>query len=129
MTPRNTTFLSMALVLGFAASAVAQSPMVKVKETHKGYFKMAKVTAADAQKTAQAQFPNGTVKSGEIEKEGGKLIYSFDIQQPAVTGIEEVNIDAMTGTVIKTEHESPAMEKTEKAKPKPKTPVKKPPAA
>ena len=126
MTPRNTTFLSMALVLGFAASAVAQSPMVKVKETHKGYFKMAKVTAADAQKTAQAQFPNGTVKSGEIEKEGGKLIYSFDIQQPAVTGIEEVNIDAMTGTV-KTEHESPAMEKTEKAKPKP--PVKKPPAA
>lgn len=113
------------LALGVASSAAAQGTPVTVKEEKKGLFKMVKVAPADAIKTAQARLPSSTMKSGELEMEDGKLIYSFDMQQPGVKGIEEVNIDANTGAVIKTEHEDPAPPK--RAAPKP--PTKKLPTA
>lgn len=115
---------ALVLALGAARSGFAQGTPVKVKEETAGLFKLAKITADAAQKTAQAQFPNGTIKSGELEKEKGKLIYTFDIQQPGVAGIEEVNVDAMTGAVVATEHENPAPPKSKAPKP----PAKKPPA-
>lgn len=105
--------LVLVLALGLASGVLAQATPLQVKEEKPGVLKMAKVTAADAQRTAQERFPTGTIKSGEIEKEDGKLIYSFDIQLPGVNGIEEVNIDAVTGAVLKTEHESAAVEKHE----------------
>ena len=126
MSTRNRlTLATLILTLGIASGVVAQASPLKVKEEKKGMFKMVKVAPADAIKTAQAQFPNATIKSGELEKEGGKLIYTFDIQQPGVKGIEEVNIDANTGAVSKTEHEDAAPHK----KPAPKPPVKKPTTA
>ncbi len=121
---------ALTLGLGLAVGAAAQGGPVKVKETKPGLFKLAKVTAADAQKTAQAKYPAAKIVSGEIEKEDGKLIYSFDIQQTGVEGIEEVTVDALTGAVIKAEHENPEDEAKEKAaehaKAKPKPKVKKP---
>jgi len=66
-------------------------------------------------KRHQAQVPNGKVKSSEIERENGKLIYSFDITVPGKTGIEEVNVNAIDGSVVNQEHETPKSEKTEAA--------------
>jgi uncharacterized membrane protein YkoI len=60
----------------------------------------AKVSQSDAQATAIAQAPNGTVKESELEKEHGKLIWSFDIATPGTTDITEVNVDAITGKVV-----------------------------
>ena len=60
----------------------------------------AKVSKDDAQKTAQAKVPNGTVKESELEKEKGKLIWSFDFSIPDSKDIKEVNVDAMTGDVV-----------------------------
>ena len=80
---------------------------LKVTEERPGLLKQAKVTPEAAIAAAQAKFPTGTIKSGEIEKEGGQLIYSFDIQLPGKKGIEEVQVSALTGAVIKTEHEAP----------------------
>lgn len=60
----------------------------------------AKVSKDDAQKTAQAKVPNGTVKESELEKEKGKLIWSFDFTIPDSKDIKEVNVDAMTGDVV-----------------------------
>jgi hypothetical protein len=57
--------------------------------------------------------PHGTVKSSELENEGGKLIYSFDIEVTGKSGIEEVNIDAMTGDVLAVEHEDAKKEQEE----------------
>ncbi len=111
------------LAFGLVSVLAAQLEPLKVTEEKKGLLKLAKVAPADAIRTAQAEFPNATIRSGEIEKEGGKLIYSFDLQQPGVKGIEEVNIDATTGAVLATEHENPAPPR----KPAPKPPVKKPP--
>jgi len=65
----------------------------------------AKVSQADAQATALAKAPNGTVRESELEKEHGKLVWSFDIATPGTTDITEVNVDAMTGQVASVEKE------------------------
>ncbi len=76
----------------------------------------AKVSEADAIATAEKEVPNGKIESAEIEREGGKLIYSFDVKAPHKSGVEEVNVDANTGTVVKKEHESAKAEKAEMKK-------------
>jgi uncharacterized membrane protein YkoI len=69
----------------------------------------AKVSKDDAQKTAQAKVPNGTVKEGELEKEKGKLIWSFGFTIPDSKDIKEVNVNAVTGDVVgDVETETPA---------------------
>ena len=65
----------------------------------------AKVSKADAQATALTKVSNGTVKEGELEKEHGRLIWSFEINTPDTKDITEVNVDAITGEVVNIEHE------------------------
>lgn len=65
---------------------------------------------------AQKRVPKGTVLSEELEREHGKLIYSFDIAVPGKPGIQEVNVSAITGKVIGVHHESAKDEKKEEAK-------------
>jgi len=74
----------------------------------------AKISQADAQKTALDQVPGGTVKTSELEKEKGKLMWSFDITTPGTSEVTEVEIDAITGKLIAVEKES--AEKKEKSK-------------
>ncbi|MFL6228252.1 MAG: PepSY domain-containing protein [Pyrinomonadaceae bacterium] len=68
----------------------------------------------EARAKALAQVPGGRVKSSELEREKGRLIYSFDIRPAAGTGIDEVNVDAVTGEVLPVEHETPKKEAAEK---------------
>jgi uncharacterized membrane protein YkoI len=75
----------------------------------------AKISLETARATALKEVPNGTVKSSELEREHGKLIYSFDITVPGKTGIEEVAVNAIDGSVVTHEHETPKMEKKEAA--------------
>jgi uncharacterized membrane protein YkoI len=74
----------------------------------------AKISRADAEKTALTKAPNGTIKEGELEKEKGKLIWSFDIATPDSTDITEVAVDAITGDVVSVEKETPKKEAKEK---------------
>ncbi len=74
----------------------------------------AKVSKADAQATALAKVSNGMVKEGELEKEHGKLIWSFDIATPDTKDITEVNVDALTGEIISVDKESAESEGKEK---------------
>lgn len=73
----------------------------------------AKVPEAKARVTALALVKDGTVKSSELEREHGKLIYSFDITQPNTPGVEEVQISAITGKLVARHHESTTKEATE----------------
>ena len=75
----------------------------------------AKVSQADAGKIALAKVPNGIIKEGEIEKEHGKLVWSFDITTPDTKDITEVNVDAITGDVVSVEKESAESEAKESA--------------
>jgi uncharacterized membrane protein YkoI len=111
-------------VLAQAQAAKTTTPKPK-HETQAQLQKEAKISLAAATATAQAAVPNGKIASHEIEREKGKLIYSFDIKIAGKSGIDEVNVDAMTGTVIEKVHESPADEAKEKAADR-KPPVKKP---
>jgi len=74
----------------------------------------ARVTKDDAQKIALDRVPNGTIKEGELEKEHGKLQWSFDIATADTKDITEVNVDAITGAIISVDKESPESEKKEK---------------
>src|SRR5262245_49072094 len=65
----------------------------------------AKIDMPTARATALAKVPGGKVQSEELERENGKLIYSFDIKVKGKSGIEEVNVDAMDGTVLSVSHE------------------------
>ena len=75
----------------------------------------AKVSKETAQASALAKVPGGTVKEGELEKEKGKLIWSFDITIPDSKDIKEVAVDAITGEVIAVETETPADQAKEAA--------------
>lgn len=77
-----------------------------------------KITQSAARAIAQAKVPHGKVKSHELERESGHLIYSYDFVVPGKSGIDEVNIDAMNGAVIAVTHEGPKAEKKELAKEK-----------
>ena len=104
-----------------AAPASAQmnsgKPIVKAAAKHETQAHLkaeAKISAADAKKTALAKVPGGWVKSSELEREEGKLIYSFDIATKGKPGIDEVWVDAITGQVVgDVKHETPKMEKVE----------------
>ena len=120
MVPRAVAVVILSLAL--VGSAAGQSTPVKVKEEKPGLLKLAKISPELATQTALARVPTGIVVRGELEQEGGQLIYSFDIQLKGVRGIEEIHVDAMTGAVLKTEHEVPAAVSKEKAKPAVKKP-------
>lgn len=88
---------------------------VRKEESQAALLKEAKVSEAAARVTALKEVPTGTVKAEEIERENGKLIYSYDITVPGKAGIDEVNVNAMTGAVVGKSHEGAKAEKKEAA--------------
>jgi uncharacterized membrane protein YkoI len=97
-----------------AAAQQAKKHVAAQHETQAQLQSEATVSMDAAKATALAKVPNGTVKSGELEREKGRLIYSFDITVPGKSGIDEVAVDAKTGTVVgPVVHETPKMERAE----------------
>lgn len=74
--------------------------------------KKTKITVEQARVAALAKAP-GKIESEELEREEGKLVWSFDIRTDAKT-ITEVWVDAYSGKVVKTDIETPADEAREK---------------
>ncbi len=90
-----------AVILAFSLGAGA----VQAKDKEAKLAAKAKVTKEQAEKTALAKVPNGTVKEAELEEEKGKLIWSFDLSTPGTTDTTEVNVDAITGELVSVEVE------------------------
>ena len=88
-----------AVVVAVALGGLVSSTLI-AKDNQKDLEAKAKISRADAEKTALAKFPGGTIKEGEIEDEDGKLIWSFDIKTAASDKLEEVEIDAATGAIL-----------------------------
>jgi hypothetical protein len=86
------------------------------KTTNAELLKQAKVTKEQATKTALSKVPNGTVKESELEKEHGKIVWSFDIATPGTTDITEVQVDAISGKILTVEKESAKAESKEQKK-------------
>ncbi len=100
------------IAVGLIAGGVVGCATEKQKEAK--LEAKAKITRAEAEKTALSKVPGGTIKEGGIEKEKGKLIWSFDIATPGSKDITEVAVDAMTGEVVEIQKETPANEAREK---------------
>jgi hypothetical protein len=90
--------LILAMVLSVTGLSAAEQPKISMKK---------------AKAIALKKVPGGKIESAELENEGGKLIYSFDIK--ANSGITEVNVDAMNGKIVAVQNESPAKEAAEKS--------------
>lgn len=102
---------------GLAAHGSAQvaKPATKKAATSQSALqKEAKIAESDARKTALAVVPGGKVQSHELEREKGRLIYSYDIKVAGKAGVEEVNVDAITGEVVAHEHENAKAEAKER---------------
>jgi uncharacterized membrane protein YkoI len=101
---------------GAKSTVAKRHRTVKQEESPAALQKEAKISEPTARATALKEVPTGTVKKYELEREGGKLIYSYDISVPGKTGIEEVAVNAIDGSIVAHEHETPKMEKAETAK-------------
>jgi uncharacterized membrane protein YkoI len=108
---------SFALLAGIAAIALtASTATAQAAATHETQAQLraeAKIPAATARATALAKVPGGRVKKYELERENGHLLYSFDITSKGKTGVDEVQVDAITGAVLSNVHETPKDEKAE----------------
>ena len=67
------------LALGFAAILGTASSAFAINSTLES---QAKISKSAAEKIALSKVPTGTIQSAELEKERGKLIWSFDISKP-----------------------------------------------
>ncbi|HEY2853419.1 MAG TPA: PepSY domain-containing protein [Gemmatimonadaceae bacterium] len=109
------TLFAGALSLGVATKGSAQKADTAKKTTASHALRReAKIAEADARKTALGAVPGGKVQSHELERENGRLIYSYDIKVAGKSGVEEVNVDAMTGAIVAHEHEDAKTEAKEK---------------
>ncbi|HPF61449.1 MAG: PepSY domain-containing protein [Gemmatimonadetes bacterium] len=111
-----------------AVSAESGTPMTEAREERddeegeegeeegtEALQREARVTEAAARATALAAVPGGVVEKYELEREDGKLIYSYDIRTAGKSGIDEVHVDAISGAVISNQHETPEDEAKEAA--------------
>jgi len=94
------------LALALVAGCMTEKHEGKHKESQAQLMAQAKVSKDQAQQTALGKVPGGTVKEGELEKEHGKLQWSFDVATPDSKDITEVNVDAISGDVISVDKES-----------------------
>jgi uncharacterized membrane protein YkoI len=105
---------SFALIAAIAFATAGSSALAKETPSPK-LLKEAKVSEAAARSTALGKVPGGMVKSAELEKEKGQLIWSVDITKPGVSGATEINVSAITGKIVATEQESAMKEAAETA--------------
>ncbi len=103
--------MSLLFVIGLFAFASINVSAQKEKQDPK-LAKQAKITMAQAREIAQKK-AEGKIEGEELEKENGKLIYSFDIRNAKGT-ITEVQVDAKNGSIVSIEEENKAAEQKEK---------------
>jgi hypothetical protein len=120
---RMTRKLLILMALPFGALAAqqpsnqdSQQPPVTIKAQKPEYRSQAKITSEVAVQTALARVPGGQIREGELEREHGKLVYSFDVNVPNREGVDEVQVDARSGKVVSVKHESAAAEAKELSK-------------
>lgn len=108
--------LKMIISIGLAAALFTGCAWEKCERCEKGKLAAeAKISKEAAQASALAKVPGGTVKDSELEKEKGKLIWSFDITVAGSPDIKEVAVDALTGEVLSVDTETPADQAKEAA--------------
>src|SRR5690348_5119659 len=119
-----TTLITLGAAATLAATAGAQSTQQGTQtktDVPPALAKEAKISLDSARAIATHRVANATSESQELEREHGRLIYSFDMKVAGKAGIEEVNVNALNGHVVGVSHEGPTAEKKEAAAEKKET--------
>lgn len=66
-----------------------------------------------AEAVAQTESNGGRIVSAELEREHGRLVWSFDITIPDSKDIREIQVDASSGQIVDREIETPAQQAQE----------------
>ena len=120
--------IAASLALAAAGGAAAQQPRATHRpaaayrrEVPRRLLAQAKVSEDSALKIAMARMPGAKVQALELENEHGHLIWSWEMKLEGKTGIEEVNVNALDGSIVGVEHENPEAghRDTTKARPRP----------
>jgi uncharacterized membrane protein YkoI len=109
----NATTIALISLLGLALAATAATSAAAQDTGHGS--KPLKLTEQAARKIAQQRVPNSAFESAELEKENGRLIWSIDLRPNGSNGIDEVHVDAFTGTVLAIKKETAEEQRAEKA--------------
>lgn len=107
--------ISAALIATLSTEAFAVTGTSKAQGANQAKLaRQAKITMERAREIALQRAP-GTIEESELEREHGKLVYSFDIRNEKGT-ITEVQVDAKKGNVVSVEEENAQQEAEEKKK-------------
>jgi uncharacterized membrane protein YkoI len=106
---------TLAATAGAQATAGTQATPQPKTDIPAALAKKAKISLDSARTIATHRVPNATIASQELERENGRLIYSFDMKVAGKAGVEEVNVNALNGRIVGVSHEGPAAEKKEAA--------------
>src|SRR5260370_23993747 len=112
--------LIMASIIAVALAASWTPFNLWAQQSEAELLKQARVTKHEAKRIALARVKGGTLKSAELEKENGVLIWSFDVAQPGKKDVTEVWVDATTGKITAVDVETPLTQKKEAAEDKAK---------
>ena len=81
--------------------------------THQAALPTVKVQQAQAEQIALASVPGGVIAEGELEKEHGLWVWSFDIKTSGTKNVMEVQVDAESGRIVSREIENEVKQKSE----------------
>lgn len=95
------------LVAASLLAGVTSSALWAAEESQATLKAEAKVTEEAAEQTVLTKVAGGKIKASELEREHGKLIWSFDISKPETKNITEVQVDAKTGKIVSERTETP----------------------
>jgi Peptidase propeptide and YPEB domain len=101
------------LAMCFCSGLHAQAAAPKKSKIPTALKADAKIPVEQARATAVKRVP-GEIQEEELERENGKLVYSFDIKATGQKDITEVQVDAVNGSIVSVEKEDAANEATEK---------------
>ena len=97
------------VVVFFACSRVLAA------ETKASLNSPAKITQQAATRIALVEVPNGKLKSSELERENGKLVWTFHITVPGSDNVTEIKVDAKNGALVSSIIETPPDHANEEA--------------
>ena len=94
------------IVIAFSTAAFFV-PVISAKKESKeaALLREAKITMAEARKTALARVP-GNIEMAKLEREKGKVLFEFEIHRADTNAEVEIHVDAITGDVFETKEKS-----------------------
>ncbi len=102
----------MAFAAGICVASGAQTQTPKKSKIPPALRKDAKISVEEARAAALKKAP-GVIDEEELEKEHGKLVYSFDIRPAGRKDITEVQVNAINGSIVSVTKESAASDSKE----------------